>query len=120
MRNSSDQARKSCYTMHPDRKREGAYFMDLSRDLEIIALQERELQFRSFNADLAWQLGLRLRELAASRSASVVIDVRRFVHPLFYAALAGSSPDNCEWVRIKGKVFAPFNLRSYELYMTYT
>jgi uncharacterized protein (UPF0303 family) len=92
--------------------------MDLSRDLEIIALQERELQFRSFNADLAWQLGLRLRELAASRSASVVIDVRRFGHPLFYAALGGSSPDNCEWVRRKGNVVARFHRSSYAVGLT--
>jgi len=87
--------------------------MEFSRDLEIIALQERELRFRSFNADVAWQLGLRLRELAVARNASVVIDVRRFGQPLFYAALGGTSPDNCEWVRRKGNVVARFHRSSY-------
>ena len=87
--------------------------MELSRDLEIIALQERELQLQSFNADVAWQLGLRLRELALSRNASVVIDVRRFGQPLFYAALAGSSPDNREWARKKSNVVARFHRSSY-------
>jgi len=87
--------------------------MELSRDLEIIALQERELQLQSFNADVAWQLGLRLRELAVSRDASVVIDVRRFGQPLFYAALAGTSPDNREWARKKSYVVARFHRSSY-------
>jgi len=87
--------------------------MELSRDLEIIALQERELQLRSFNSDIAWQLGVRLRELALSRNASVVIDVRRFGQPLFYAALAGTSPDNREWARKKSNVVARFHRSSY-------
>lgn len=87
--------------------------MELSRDLEIIALQERELQLRSLNADVARQLGLRLRELAVSRNAAVVIDVRRFGQPLFYAALVGTSPDNREWARKKSNVVARFHRSSY-------
>jgi len=87
--------------------------MELGRDLEIIAIQERELQWRSFNADVAWQLGLRLRELAVSRNASVVIDVRQFGQPLFYAALDGTSPDNYAWVRKKSNVVARFHRSSY-------
>lgn len=87
--------------------------MELGRDLEIIALQERELQLPSFDADVAWQLGLRLRELAVSRNAPVVIDVRRFGQPFFYAALAGTSPDNREWVRKKSNVVARFHRSSY-------
>ena len=66
--------------------------MELSRDLEIIALQECELQFRPFNADVAWELGLRIRELAVSRSASVVIDERHFGQTPFCAGLDGTSP----------------------------
>jgi len=50
--------------------------MELSADLEIIAINERELQFRSFSAAVVVALGVRLRELAVSRNASVVIDVR--------------------------------------------
>ncbi len=68
--------------------------MELSADLEIISHQERELQFRSFSADVAWQLGVRLRELAVSRNASVVIDVRRFGQPLFYRAELASKKRN--------------------------
>jgi uncharacterized protein (UPF0303 family) len=92
--------------------------MELSADLEIISHQERELQFRSFSAGVAWQLGVRLRELAVSRNASVVIDVRRFGQPLFYAAFEGTSPDNYEWARKKSNVVARFHRSSYAVGLT--
>jgi len=87
--------------------------MDLNLDLEKIAIQERELELPRFNEDVAWKLGLRLRELAASRKASIVIDVRRFGQPLFYCALPGTSPDNYAWVRRKINVVARFHRSSY-------
>jgi uncharacterized protein (UPF0303 family) len=62
-------------------------------DLAAIAAQERELHFTRFDEDAAWRVGSRLRELAASRKLVLAIDIRRFGHPLFYAALAGSTPD---------------------------
>ena len=89
--------------------------MELSRDIEAIAAQERELVFPEFDENIAWQLGLRLRELAASRLLPVVIDVRRFGQPLFYSALGGSIPDNAEWVRRKGNVVARFHRSSYAI-----
>ena len=89
--------------------------MDLGRDLEIISMQEQELQLQQFNADVAWQLGLRLRELALSRKASVVIDVRRFGEPLFYSAMPGTSPNNFEWVRRKNNIVARFYRSSYAI-----
>lgn len=87
--------------------------MDLALDLEKIATQERELQFASFDSDVAWKLGVRLRELATSRRAAIVIDVRRFGQPLFYCALAGTSPDNYAWVRRKINVVTRFHRSSY-------
>ena len=89
--------------------------MGLDRDLEIISIQERELKLPQFDADVAWKLGLCLRELAVSRKASVVIDVRRFSERLFYAALPGTSPDNFEWVRKKSNVVARFYRSSYAI-----
>jgi uncharacterized protein (UPF0303 family) len=90
-------------------------FVALSDDLAIIAVQERELRFSLFNCDAAWQLGLRLRELAVARKLAVVIDVRRFGQPLFYCALAGTAPDNAEWIRRKGNVVARFHRSSYAI-----
>jgi uncharacterized protein (UPF0303 family) len=82
-------------------------------DLAAIAVQERELHFSRFDEDAAWRLGSRLRELAASRKLVLAIDVRRFGQPLFYAALAGSTPDNAEWIRRKSNLVARFHRSSY-------
>ncbi|MGA3045899.1 MAG: heme-degrading domain-containing protein [Terracidiphilus sp.] len=87
--------------------------MGLNEDLDRVALQERELQLPSFDAQVAWDLGARLRTTALERSLSVVIDVRRFGQPLFYAALEGTTPDNVEWVRRKSNVVARFHRSSY-------
>jgi uncharacterized protein (UPF0303 family) len=87
--------------------------MGLSEDLERIGRQERELCLPQLDANLAWALGLRLRTMAAERGLPVVIDVRRFGQPLFYAALEGTTPDNAEWVRRKSNVVTRFHRSSY-------
>jgi uncharacterized protein (UPF0303 family) len=51
--------------------------------------------------------------MAEERALSLVIDVRRFGQPLFYAALEGTTPDNAEWVRKKTNVVARFHRSSY-------
>ncbi len=87
--------------------------MGLSEDLERVTLQEQQLLFPRLDANTAWDLGLHLRMLAAERGLSVVIDVRRFGQPLFYAALEGTTPDHVEWVRRKSNVVARFHRSSY-------
>jgi uncharacterized protein (UPF0303 family) len=87
--------------------------MELNEDLERVALQERELRLPRLDAQVAWELGLRLRAMAEQRGLPVVIDVRRFGQPLFYAALDGTTPDNAEWVRRKCNVVARFHRSSY-------
>ena len=87
--------------------------MGLVEDLERIAVQERELQLPHLDARMAWELGVSLRTIAAERILPVVIDIRRFGQPLFYAALEGTTPDNAEWVRRKSNVVARFHTSSY-------
>jgi uncharacterized protein (UPF0303 family) len=97
--------------------------MATEEDLDRIARQERELQWTSFNENDAWQLGSTLRELAAERQLAIVIDIRRFAPhlgnqpgaPLFYAALAGTSPANAEWARRKANVVARLHRSSYAI-----
>jgi uncharacterized protein (UPF0303 family) len=89
--------------------------MGLREDLEQIALQERELVLPRFDAEMAWQLGSRLRTMAYERRLAVVIDVRRFGQPLFYAAMEDTTPDNVEWVRRKSNVVARFHRSSYAI-----
>ena len=87
--------------------------MDLSRDLERIEHQERELTFTKFDLEIAWRLGQQLRALGADRRLPVVIDVRYFGQQLFYSALPGSVPDNAEWGRRKSNTVARFHRSSY-------
>jgi uncharacterized protein (UPF0303 family) len=89
--------------------------MSLSRDLEMISKQERELVFPEFDEEMAWKLGSRLREVASTRRLPVAIEIKRFGQPLFYSALAGSTPDNVEWVRRKGNLVARFHRSSYAI-----
>ena len=85
----------------------------MSEDLEQIALQERELCLPALNAQVAWELGVRLRTMAEERGLALAVDVRRFGQQLFYAALEGTTPDNAEWVRRKSNVVARFHRSSY-------
>ncbi len=87
--------------------------MGLNEDLERIALQEKELVLPRLDAAMAWDLGSRLRTMAADRGLPVVIDVRRFGQTLFYTAMDETNPDNAEWVRRKSNVVARFHRSSY-------
>src|SRR5580693_3629677 len=87
--------------------------MGLNEDLDRIMHQERELQLPRLDAQIAWELGVRLRTMAEERGLAVVIDVRRFGQPLFYAAMDGTTPDNVEWVRRKSNVVERFHRSSY-------
>jgi len=89
--------------------------MTTTEDLARVALQEQELQFARFDEETAWRLGSQVRALAIARELSLVVDVRRFWQPLFYAALPGTTPDNVEWVRRKGNVVARFHRSSYAI-----
>jgi uncharacterized protein (UPF0303 family) len=92
--------------------------MGLAEDLDQITVEERELRLPRLDAQMAWDLGTRLRTLAIERGIALVIDVRRFGLPLFYAALDGTTPDNAEWVRRKGNVVARFHRSSYAVGLT--
>ncbi|HEY0784817.1 MAG TPA: heme-degrading domain-containing protein [Acidobacteriaceae bacterium] len=87
--------------------------MAIADDLEQIARQERELQFVRFDHEIAWRLGLTLRDLAVVRGHRVVIDVRRFGQQLFLSALEQTTPDNLEWVRRKTNTVARLLRSSY-------
>jgi uncharacterized protein (UPF0303 family) len=89
--------------------------MGWPEDLDRIALQEHELILPRLDARFAWELGARLRAMAVERKLAIVIDVRRFGQPLFYAAMEDTTPDNVEWVRRKSNVVARFHRSSYAI-----
>ena len=73
---------------------------DLTLLDELIA-QEQRLIFDAFNEDVAWDLGVALREAAAAARLPVAISVRRNGQRLFHAALPGASADNDGWLARK-------------------
>jgi uncharacterized protein (UPF0303 family) len=89
--------------------------VNLNEDLKTITNQEQRLKFSAFNEESAWRLGCRLREMAVAQNAPIVIDIRRGGQPLFFCALAGSTPDNVDWARRKSNVVARFHRSSYGL-----
>jgi uncharacterized protein (UPF0303 family) len=93
----------------------GGTIMPLKEDIERLLKQEQELRFRSFDEATAFEIGGRLRSLAIGRSLPIVIDIRQPGRPLFYCAMAGSSPDNPEWVRRKANVVMRYYCCSYRM-----
>jgi uncharacterized protein (UPF0303 family) len=89
--------------------------METNDDLELIAIQERELSLPQFDEEIAWALGTRLRELAFARHLPVAIEVRRQGQLLFHSALAGATPDNAEWIRRKSNSVGRFHRSSYAI-----
>jgi uncharacterized protein (UPF0303 family) len=89
--------------------------MTIEQDLERIALQEEQLQFRSFDAETAWVIGGRLRAVAEARGLAVAIDIQMNGHSLFFTAMRGTTPDNVDWIRRKRNVVLHFHRSSYAI-----
>jgi uncharacterized protein (UPF0303 family) len=80
-----------------------------------LTAQEEELQFASFTAEDAWDLGSALVARARRGNLPVAVDITRNRHQLFHAALPGATPDNDSWIRRKTRVVNRFGHSS--LYM---
>ena len=89
--------------------------MSIDQDLEKIALQEKRLQFKNFDAEMAWALGSALKAGAEKRRVAVVIDIQVSGHTLFSYAMAGTTPDNWEWIRRKRNVVMRYHRSSYAI-----
>ena len=81
--------------------------------IEAIARQEKSLVFTNFDESVAWLIGATLREQAVTAAWPIVIDIRLFHRPLFFAALPGSTPNNVEFARRKRNVVERFHRSSY-------
>ena len=89
--------------------------MSLESDIAQIARQEEQLRFSAFNEADAWALGSRMRAAAVERKLPFVIDIRIGNRPLFFTALAGSTPENPDWVRRKVNTVMRFHKSSYRV-----
>ncbi|MCS7067746.1 MAG: heme-degrading domain-containing protein [Meiothermus sp.] len=87
--------------------------MNLEQDLAGIAEQEARLRFEHFDAEVAWELGQKLRQAADALHSAIAMDIGLFGQPLFFYAMRGTSPDNADWVRRKRNVVQRFHRSSY-------
>ena len=89
--------------------------MSIDQDLEMIALQEKRLQFKSFDSGKAWALGSALKAAAEKRHVAVVIDIQLNGHTLFSYAMRGTTPDNWDWIRRKRNVVLRYHCSSFAI-----
>ncbi len=84
-------------------------------DLEQILVQEQWLQFDTFTANTAWEIGTRLRKAVEATGRAVAIDIELAGQPLFFFAMPGTTPDNLDWVRRKRNVVRRYHRSSYAI-----
>ena len=89
--------------------------MSTEDDLTKIAEQEKRLVFESFDEATAFTIGSTIRERALNENLGIVIDIRTFDRPLFYAALPGSTGSNPDWARRKINVVKRFLKSTYRM-----
>jgi uncharacterized protein (UPF0303 family) len=72
--------------------------------IDVIKRQEQALQFTSFDSDTALAIGNHIIEQAKADKVAVTIDVTVNRNPLFFHAMAGTSPNNVDWIRRKSNL----------------
>jgi len=89
--------------------------MDFEKDLKTIARQEDCFRLKHFNADTAWALGVRLKEMAEARGVAITIEVRLAKETVFFFAMQGTSPSNADWARRKRNTVELLHHSSYRV-----
>ena len=85
-------------------------YTELLKDL---LRQEEEIQFNSFDNNMAFVIGLALLDAAKSKGKGVTIDIARNGQQLFHFAMQGTSRDNDVWVLRKNNVVNRFGHSSF-------
>ena len=76
--------------------------------LDELEAEERELELATLTEDDAWSIGSLAVTRAREADLPVAIGVWRAGRQLFHSALPGSTSDNDEWLRRKGRVVMRF------------
>ncbi|WP_255768698.1 heme-degrading domain-containing protein [Pseudarthrobacter sulfonivorans] len=71
-----------------------------------------ELQFPRFTKDDSLSLGLLLVELGKTRRLPIAIDISKGDQVLFHAALEGATANNDQWIRMKQRAAARYEIPS--------
>lgn len=72
--------------------------MGLQEDLDVILKQEKALQFESFGADTAWEVGCSLREQAMRRAAAMTFEIQLAGRVLFHAVTHHPPAGQADWI----------------------
>jgi uncharacterized protein (UPF0303 family) len=89
--------------------------MSAADDIARIAEQETRLVLQSFDEAAAFAIGSAIRERALKEKLGIVVDIRTWDRPLFYAALPGSTGSNPNWARRKINVVKMFLKSTYRM-----
>lgn len=89
--------------------------MSTEHDIALVKRQEQELVLPAFDEAVAYEIGSAIRARALAEGLSLVVDIRTWDRQLFFAATAGTSFDNAEWVRRKINSVRRFQRASYRL-----
>ncbi|MBZ9676566.1 heme-degrading domain-containing protein [Mesorhizobium sp. ES1-1] len=89
--------------------------MPVAEDIALIKSQETTLVFSTFDEAVAFKIGSAIRERALAESLPIIVDIRTFDRPLFYAAMPGSNASNPDWARRKVNVVRRFLRSSYRM-----
>lgn len=89
--------------------------MSIEGDLQVVAEQERVLQFSEFGADSAWALGCILRDAALARGGAMTIEIEVAGRRLFACATDGAPAGQADWIRRKRNTVMRFGRSSYAM-----
>ncbi|MHA6690133.1 heme-degrading domain-containing protein [Devosia sp. A449] len=89
--------------------------MATDTDIALVKHQEQQLVLSQFDENVAFELGSAIRARALAEGLGLVVDIRSWDRQMFFAATAGTSADNAEWVRRKINSVRRFQRASYRL-----
>ncbi|MFA6156194.1 heme-degrading domain-containing protein [Mesorhizobium sp.] len=89
--------------------------MPVAEDIALIKRQETTLVFSTFDEAVAFKIGSAIRDRALAENLPIIVDIRTFDRPLFYAAMPGSNASNPDWARRKVNVVKRFLRSTYRM-----
>jgi endoglucanase len=89
---------------------------DQLASLDTLLRQEQRLQFDRFSNDDAYDIGVKLIEMARAAKKSISVEIARDGHVLFAHGMNGTSPDNNNWIRRKSNLVKRTGHSSYYIH----
>jgi uncharacterized protein (UPF0303 family) len=89
--------------------------MAVADDIALIKKQEATLVFPTFDEAVAFKIGSAIRDQALREDLPIIVDIRTFDRPLFYAAMPGSNASNLDWARRKINVVRRYLKSTYRM-----